>query len=144
MNERMRILEMLSDGQLTVAEAEKLLAALDQAPPAPADEVELKDKRGRKPKKLRVIVDSGESGNGKKGDKAKVNLTIPLSLVRTFGPIIIKNLPNDAKEQMANSGVDFAAIINDIETFVAENSAEEIVNIDTEGEDAVKVRIYLE
>jgi|WetSurMetagenome_2_1015567.scaffolds.fasta_scaffold77060_2 hypothetical protein len=140
MNEKTRILEMLSNGKITVEEAEKLLSALD-APP-PSEGVELKDKRGRKPKKLRVVVDGYHHGDNTK--KAKVNLTIPLSLVRTFGPIIMKNLPNDAKEEMANSGVDFAAIINDIETFVAENSEEEIINIDTEGEDAAKVRIYLE
>jgi hypothetical protein len=80
-------------------------------------------------------------GNAK---KAKINITIPLSLVRTFGPIIIKNLPADARDEMAKSGVDLSGIIDDIETFVAENSEEDIVNIDTEGEDAAKIRIYLE
>jgi hypothetical protein len=88
---------------------------------------------------LRVNIDAGEHSK-----KAKVNVSIPLSLVRTFGPIVVKNLPSEAKAELDKSGVDLAKIIGDIETIIAEASEEDIVNIDTEGEDAAKVRIYLE
>ncbi len=101
--------------------------------------MELKDKRVRKPKKLHVNIDAGENSK-----KAKVNISIPLSLVRTFGPMIVKSLPSEAKEEMNKNGIDFSRIVEDIETIVAEASEEDLVNIDTEGEDAAKVRIYLE
>jgi len=139
MNERTRILNMVSEGKITVEEAEKLLDAVTGEEAWDANAVEFKDKRGRKPKKLRVNIDSKENSK-----KAKVNVTIPLSIVRTFGPIIAKNLPKDTKEELTKSGIDFAQIIDDIENIAAENSGEDIVNIDTEGEDAAKVRIYLE
>jgi hypothetical protein len=139
MNERARILNMISEGVITAEEAEKLLDAIGEKDEADTEPIELKDKRGRKPKKLRVKIDSKENKN-----KAKVNISIPLSVVRTFGPIIVKNLPNEAKEEMSKSGIDFAQIVDDIESLVTEADGEDIVNIDTEGEDAAKVRIYLE
>ncbi len=140
MNERARILNMLSEGKLTVEEAEKLMDAVGTARSAPETEaIELKDRRGRKPKKLRVNIDAGEQSK-----KAKVNVSIPLSVVRTFGPIIAKNLPHEAKEELDKRGIDFGRIVDDIESIISEASEEDIVNIDTEGEDAAKVRIYLE
>lgn len=139
MNERTRILNMIAEGKITVEEGEKLLDSLAAPESGENPAVELKDKRGRRPKKLRVHIDSKEDSK-----KAKVNVTIPLSVVRTFGPIIAKNLPREAREEMSRSGIDFAQLIDDIENIIAENDGEDIVNIDTEGEDAAKVRIYLE
>ncbi|SMC81989.1 SHOCT-like domain-containing protein [Papillibacter cinnamivorans] len=139
MNERERILTMVSEGKLTVEEAEKLLDALKERGEDKAQPVELKDRRGRKPTKLRVLVDSNENSK-----KAKVNVAIPLSLVKTFGPVILKNLPREAKEELDKSGVDLAAMIRDMDGAIQEASEEDLVNIDSEGEDAAKVRIYLE
>jgi hypothetical protein len=139
MNERARILNMVRDGKISVEEAEKLLDAIGGQNAAESAPAEIKDKRGRKPKKLRVNIDAKENSN-----KSKVNISIPLSLVRTLGPFILKNLPSEAREEINKSGVDIASIIEHIDTIVAEASEEDIVNIDTEGEDAAKVRIYLE
>lgn len=139
MSERTRILNMLKEGKITVEESEKLLDAMSVQGGSETALVELKDKRGRKPKKLHVNIDAGENSK-----KAKVNISIPLSLVRTFGPMIVKSLPSEAKEEMNKNGIDFSRIVEDIETIVAEASEEDLVNIDTEGEDAAKVRIYLE
>jgi hypothetical protein len=130
---------MVSEGKITVEEAEKLMDAVEAKSVPETEAIELKDKRGRKPKKLRVNIDAGESTK-----KAKVNVSIPLSIVRTFGPIVVKNLPKEAREELDKSGVDLVQIIDDIESIISEASEEDIVNIDTEGEDAAKVRIYLE
>jgi hypothetical protein len=139
MNDRARILEMLKEGKITVAEAETLLDAINGEETPENGLVEMKDKRGRKPRKLHVKVDALDNSK-----KAKVNISIPLSLVKTFGPMIVKNMPKDAREELDKSGVDFAGIIRDLDSIVAEASEEDIVNIDTEGEDAARVRIYLE
>jgi hypothetical protein len=139
MNERARILNMVSEGKITVEEAEKLMDAVEAKGAPETEAIELKDRRGRKPKKLRVNIDAGENSK-----KAKVNVSIPLSIVRTFGPIVVKNLPKEAKEELDKSGVDLSRIVNDIEGIIAEASEEDIVNIDTVGEDAAKVRIFLE
>ena len=139
MNERTRILNMISEGKITVEEAEKLLDALDKRSSDETEALELKDKRGRKPKKLHVNIDSSENAK-----KSKVDIHIPLSIIRTFGPIIVKNLPPEAKAEMDKSGVNFAQIVEDIDKIILEGSDEDIVNIDTEGDDAAKIRIYLE
>ncbi len=139
MNERARILNMVSEGKITVEEAEKLLDAVETKSVPETEAIELKDRRGRTPKKLRVNIDAGENSK-----KAKVNVSIPLSIVRTFGPIVVKNLPNEAKAELDKSGVNLVQIIDDIENIISEASEEDIVNIDTEGEDAAKVRIFLE
>jgi TPP-dependent indolepyruvate ferredoxin oxidoreductase alpha subunit len=101
MNERKRILEMLGDGKITAEEAEKLLDALkSRENPTALETVELKDKRGRKPTKLRVNIDSKENSK-----KAKVNVSIPIALIRTLGPFYAKNLPKEAKEELDKNEV---------------------------------------
>jgi len=141
MDDRTRILNMVSEGKLTVDEAEKLLDALGAPKSAPETPALLKDTRGRKPTKLRINVDTPENSKS----KAKVNVNIPLSIVRTLGPVIVKNLPKEAKDELDKSGVDIVSIISDIETIIAEASEEDIINVDAyDGEDGAKVRVYLE
>jgi len=140
-NDRIRILNMMKDGAITVEEAERLLSAGEPLRELPASEVALKDARGRKPKKFRIVVDSANDG----AKPAKVNIAIPISLIRTFGPVIAKNLPQEAKEELGRSGVDIARIMTDIESVIESGMEEDIVNVDTgEGDDKAKVRIYVE
>lgn len=143
MNEqdRIRILNMMKNGTITVEEAEKLLSAGESAKEAPAEEVTLKDNRGRKGKKFRIVVDAA----GEKMKNAKVNVSIPLSIIRTLGPVIANNLPREAKAELSRTGVDIVQIMNDIESIIDSGMEEDIVNVDTgEGEDKAKVRIYVE
>lgn len=133
---------MLAEGKLSAEEAERLLDALDgRAGAAASDTVELKDRRGRKPTKLRVYVDSQE-GEGSK--KAKVNVSIPLSLVRTLGPVVARNLPKETREDLNRQGVDLEQILKDVDTLLNAGDGEDLVNIDAEGGDGAKVRVYLE
>ena len=66
---RRQVLTMLSEGKISVQEAERLLNALRE--PSPAD-----DETARRPEHLRVVVE----GTGEKPEH--VDVRVPLSLIR--------------------------------------------------------------
>ena len=78
-DEKRRILEMLSNGKITVEEATELLQAVEwpanAAPASPGTETSAPARRARW---LRLTVDK----NVENGRKKEVNLRIPASLVR--------------------------------------------------------------
>ncbi|WP_326554723.1 SHOCT-like domain-containing protein [Micromonospora sp. NBC_01813] len=79
MNEQRRqILEMLAEGKITAAEAERLMDALDRERPEspPAGEARPKTR----PKYLRVVVDSADDSGG--DGSARINVRVPLQLLR--------------------------------------------------------------
>ncbi len=135
---------MVKNGVITVEEAEKLLSAAEPSvEPARQlpEEVSFKDNRGRKGKKFRIIVDAVND----KTKAAKVNISIPVSLIRTIGPVIVNNLPRETKDELNKSGIDVMQIVNDIESIIDSGLEEDIVNVDTgEGDEKAKVRIYVE
>lgn len=139
--DRTRILNLLKEGHITVEEADELLRALEQPETAASSvPVALKDTRGRKTKKLRVQVDAGENNQ-----KAKVNVNVPISIIKTIGPIIAKNMPKEAQQELDKAGVDLVAIMDSIEALIESGIEEDIVNVDVgDGEDISKVRIYVE
>ncbi|NMC55940.1 MAG: hypothetical protein GYA50_01795 [Eubacteriaceae bacterium] len=139
MEDKTRILNMVSEGKITVEEASILLDALDKKEKISEEPIAMKGKQGRKPTKLRVNIDANENSK-----KSKVNVNIPLSLVKTLGPIISKNLPKEAKEEMDKKGVDLVAIMNSIDEFIEAAGEEDIVNVDIEGDEPAKVRVYVE
>ncbi len=147
--ERTKILEMLKNGVITVEEAETLLSAVD-APDAAlaAENVTLKDNRGRKPKKLRILVDAVERKDGSEGkhSNAKVNISIPLSLIKALGPIASKSIPGDTKAELRADGVDIDAILKQVAELSESGLEEDMINIDVdEGEnEKAKVRVYVE
>lgn len=143
-NEKTRILNMLRDGVIKTEEAEQLLDALEQREqeeePA-AEPVVLKDRRGRKPKKLRIQVDSDEAAKG----KSKVNVSIPISLIRTLGPIALSSIPKKTKQELEEQGLDIAAILSQVEEMIESGEDEDFINVDSgEGNGTSKVRIYVE
>ena len=130
-NERTRILNMLKEGKITVEDAEKLLSALNigsEEEKVTPETVALKDNRGRKPKRLRISVDAGDGG-----DKAKVNVNLPVSLIKTLGPIAVNNMPREAKEELDRQGIDITSILADIDSLLSSGMDEDIVNIDIIG-----------
>ncbi len=139
MEDKTRILNMVSEGKITVDEASILLDALNKKEKTSEEPIAMKGKQGRKPTKLRVNIDANENSK-----KSKVNVNIPLSLVKTLGPIISKNLPKEAKEEMDKKGVDLVAIMNSIDEFIEAAGEEDIVNVDIEGDEPAKVRVYVE
>ena len=135
---RVEILNMFKEGTLTLEEAAELLGALSQ----PETEIALKDVRSRKRKKLRIQVDAAENGSS---GKAKVNVALPISLVKSLGPLIEKCLPAEAKDEMSKAGVDLEAIIGSLDTLIESAEEEDIVNIDAgDSEDMAKVRIFVD
>jgi membrane peptidoglycan carboxypeptidase len=86
MNERRKeVLQMLAAGQITADEAERLIAALEKnsAPTASAAASGPESPARPKPKYLRVLVDAQEdSENGRKRGPAKVNIRVPMQLLR--------------------------------------------------------------
>ena len=98
-----KILEMLSDGKISVDEATALLSKL-QSPDTVVENVnesEYGEVKKRDLKYLRVVVDSAD------GDK--VNVKIPLSLIKT-GIKLSALVPANAAEQMSSHGFDLSQL----------------------------------
>lgn len=119
--ERKQILEMVRDGKLTVEEAQKIMEAMDQgeeeATPATA---------AKPPRFLRVRV--------KDEDGSKVNVSVPLSLVR----VLWKFIPRDAMRELEGHNIDIDSIL------AAVNEGAQGVLVDVEDEDGTKVEIIVE
>jgi hypothetical protein len=98
--EKRKILEMLAEKKITVDDAEKLLAAVSEAPPAAVA-------GGTKgPKYLRVLVEPAP-GN-KEGDR--VNVRVPLNLVRAglkFASFIPAQARDKVNSELKEKGVPF-------------------------------------
>ena len=139
--DRRRILDLLTEGRITVAEAEALLAAVS----APASGAEPTGTAGEatqaarpRPKYLRIVV---EGGNGE-----RVNIRVPLQLLRA-GVKLAALLPNQAQQRVADAlsekgiQVDLATIKpNDLEELIDQLS-ELTIDVDDDNE---KVRIFCE
>ncbi|HZE37568.1 MAG TPA: hypothetical protein VE172_02050 [Stackebrandtia sp.] len=74
--ERHQILRMLADGQITVDDAEKLIAALERDQPAPSSTDVVPSKT--QPKYVRVFMDAASEGDG----PSRINIRVPLKLLR--------------------------------------------------------------
>ncbi len=104
MNEQRRqILEMLAEGKVSTEEAERLIAALEDQPPASASAVE---PRTKPPKYMRVVVSSPDNFGGT--GPGRVNVRIPLQLLRAgvrLASLIPPQALGRANEELAKSGV---------------------------------------
>jgi hypothetical protein len=143
MNEKQRILKMVSEGTISVEEAEILLEALNKN--TPSEELKLKDSRGRKNKNLLVDIDAKSEDDTKA--KAKVKIKLPLSLVKALVPVMKSGLPHEAREELNKKGIDIDQIIEATEKLSDELEATEdnIVDIEAgEGSDKATVKIYVD
>ncbi|MGE5827557.1 MAG: SHOCT-like domain-containing protein [Micromonosporaceae bacterium] len=103
MNEQRRdILQMLTEGKITMEEADKLLAAVDRDQPAsPPAEVRPKGRL----KYLRVVVDANDEDG-----PVRVNVRVPLQLLRAgvrLASLIPPQALGHANEEMQKAGVPF-------------------------------------
>jgi len=145
MNEdRRSILDMLAAGKITADEAERLLSALDRAPPPSAAVSEPGYPANRaKAKYLRVQVDTDEAGDG---GPTKVNIRVPMQLLRA-GVRLSSLIPAEARAEV-NAAMNKQGIPFDIGQLKPEN-LEELVShlndltVDVDSTDA-KVRVYCE
>jgi hypothetical protein len=137
MNEnRHKILEMLSLGQITPDEAERLIAALEQEPPAADSRPKVKVKY------LRIVVAADE----KNDSSTTVNIRVPMQLLRA-GVKLTSLIPPEARDRvnvaLKNEGIQF-----DLNQIKPENLEElidhlEDLTIDVDDKD-VKVRVFCE
>ncbi|MCK5114990.1 MAG: hypothetical protein KAR44_00190 [Candidatus Aegiribacteria sp.] len=130
-----KILEMLSDGKITVEEATALLSKL-QDPETTDDEIiesESGEVRKRAPKYLRVVVDSSN------GDK--VNVRVPMSLLKT-GIKLSALLPGNAAEQMSSHGFDLSQLSKLDGDELIEALSD--LTVDVDSADGDKVRVFTE
>ncbi len=134
---RQKVLEMLSEGKISVEEAAKLMDRLEGGPsgevdsPGPDEKAERRG--GRPPRFLRVVVDSHD------GDK--VNVRVPMSLIRT-GIKLKALIPGSAAEEMSERGFDLSQL--------SELDGDELIRalseltVDVDSADGDKVRVFTE
>ncbi|MGM0419680.1 MAG: SHOCT-like domain-containing protein [Bacillota bacterium] len=125
--ERLRILQMVSEGKLSVEEAEELLQSMEMVP-----EIEdgtfarrSSETSGRKAKSLRIVV--------KEGGKEKVNMAIPLKLAKG----LLTFIPRQAREKLEDENIDVADLISQFEEG---EDVGTLVNIQ-DGEDHVEIKV---
>jgi hypothetical protein len=145
-DERRRILQMLSQGKITVSDAEKLLAAVGEAPATaePAQgEAGLIPAERRKPRYLRVVVEPrGEETNG----APHVNIRVPLQLLRA-GIKLGALIPPEAQAQMSEAldekgiKVNLADLSPEAIEELIEGMSDMTVDVDA---DEVRVRVFCE
>jgi polyhydroxyalkanoate synthesis regulator phasin len=130
-----KILEMLSDGKITVEEATALLSKLQDHDTIDDEIVETEsgEVKKRAPRYLRVVVDSAN------GDK--VNVRVPMSLLKT-GIKLSALLPGNAAEKMSSHGFDLSQL--------SQLDGDELIEalsdltVDVDSADGDKVRVFTE
>ncbi len=106
--DRKRILQMLAEGKVSVADAERLLLALgDAAGPTapPPGDTALAPVERRKPRYLRVTVEPVGEGDS---DAPHVNLRVPLQLLRAgikLGALIPPQAQAQVSEALDQKGI---------------------------------------
>lgn len=138
MDEKKKILEMLSSGKITVAEAEQLLAAVGQgsdtmatAPMAGLDK--------KKPKYLRIEVKTQPSEDGP-GDN--VNVRVPFNLLRAgvrLAQLMPANVRGQVQEGLESSGlnIDLSKVKPEDLDQIVDQLAD--FQVDVDGKDKVKI-----
>src|SRR3954447_12918478 len=100
---RKDILDLLAEGKVTAAEAEKLIVALERDEPPVAAGPEVRPKATAK--YLRVVVDTTENG-----EPGRVNVRVPLQLLRAgvrLAALIPPQALSQANAELHRSGIPF-------------------------------------
>jgi hypothetical protein len=118
--ERMKILELLSNGVVSADEAEKLLAALGHNEPDAGQEIVVPNKKKAPFKMLKVYVDSND------GDKVRIQIPVEFSkLLKT----------SKFKSNIGDADIDIDAILE----MISQGVDGELVNIESGDGDIVKI-----
>ena len=130
-----KILEMLSNGKITVEEATALLSKLQDPETIEEEliETESGEVKKRTPRYLRVVVDSAS------GDK--VNVRVPMSLLKT-GIKLSALVPGNAAEQMTSHGFDLSQLSKLDGDELIEALSD--LQVDVDSADGDKVRVFTE
>lgn len=121
--ERLRILEMVAEGKISAAEAEKLMETMEVSDNKYQDKP--KKTSAKKSKSLKILV--------QEGGKEKVNLSIPLSLAQAFSGFI----PENTKSKLEDKNININELLENFETGTEDGK---LIDID-EGNEHVEIRI---
>lgn len=137
--ERIKILQLLEEGKITSADAIELFATLENEND---DNQKLPAASSINRRSLKVRVD---------GDKTKVNVNIPLNLIRVATQIAgvgMQLIPDEAHNQMKKQGIDLTKIDFDELMQIIDQGLTDgrLVDIETEdeAEGKMKVEVYVE
>ncbi len=140
--QRQKILSMLTEGKITIEEADKLLEALKNGAQQSvgAGEVQSVARGASKMKFLRVVVDSVKGDN--------VNIRVPVAILRAgikLSSLIPPQAYQKLNEKMTEKGVDV-----DINQILKSGDFEELIesmgdlNVDVNSKDGDKVKVFFE
>ena len=138
--ERRKILEMVSEGKITVEEAERLMAAFERE--SNANGAANGSPPKGKPKYIRVLVTDKDH----QGEQARVNIRVPMQLLRA-GVKLTSLIPPQARDHV-NSAFHKEGVHIDLNQLKPENLEELIdqlddVTVDVDDHDT-KVRVFFE
>ena len=131
--ERKKILDMLSEGKITVDEADRLLSAVSKD-----NGTGISNAGNKEPKYLRVMVEPGPESKS----PDKVNIRVPLKLIRAglkLAALIPKSAQNQVNDALHEKGIemDFSQIKpEDLENIVRQLDD---LTVDVEGKESVRI-----
>jgi len=131
--ERKQVLEMLAEGKITTADADRLLDKLNGSRATGNAGATAKTPSAGAPKFLRVVVDAHD------GDT--VNIRVPLSLVRT-GIKLSTMLPPKVSVKLNENGIDLSQL-SKLEGDDLVQALREL-QVDVKSNDGDKVRVFCE
>ncbi|RYD05778.1 hypothetical protein N752_07750 [Desulforamulus aquiferis] len=136
-NEKIKILEMVQNGTITATEGLELLKAIEEP------DVKAVNPSNTSERFLRVRVTSG--------DHTKVNVNVPLSLLKVatkLADVGLKLIPEEARNQMQKNGINLDGInIEEMVQLIDAGLVDgKLVDVDTDDpkEGHTKVEIYVE
>jgi len=135
-----KILDMLSQGKISVDEAEKLLAVLT-APESPEVQEATSPAKKLRFKYLRVVVEPGPESK----EQDKVNIRVPMKLIRSglkWASFIPKDARKKVDDALSDKGIDL-----DFDKITADDIEELLsslgdLTVEVEGKE--KIRIFCE
>ena len=151
MNEhRHQILEMLATGKISADEAERLIAAMEAVSSNATSDTGSSTPTKSRPKYLRVLVDTDEGSNGSYDGPTKVNVRVPMQLLRA-GVRLAGLIPQQALHR-ANQAMQEKGVPIDLSQIKPENLEDLIeqlndLSVDVDQKEAgakVKVRVFCE
>ena len=138
--EKLKILQMVQEGKIKATEAMELLKVLDESEP----KMELPSPSRLTNRFLRIRVNTAGT--------TKVNVNLPLSIMRVaskFAAFGMNYIPEAARQEMANKGIDFTKIdIEELIRMIEQGLLEGGKLVDVEAidpnEGLVKVEVYVD
>ena len=141
MENRRQVLDMLAQGKINRAEAERLLSMVDQPAGAEARDTAASDAGKPAPKYLRMVIRDGEDP-----EPERINIKVPMGLIRA-GVRLASLLPSNATSKI-NDKLKEKGVPIDLEKIKAgdlDDLVDSLSDFQLDAHDGdEKVRIYVE